>query len=74
MSGAFENPNSQCRAGARRSQEIPPGSPLSCVDLGGLVVGTKSRILISWFGFYSRQRKNTRIFFSNHLNQPRMNA
>jgi hypothetical protein len=74
VSGAFEHPNSQFRAGARRSQEIPQGSPHSCVGIGGLVVGTKSKILISWFGFYSRLRKNTRIFFSNHLNQPRMNA
>ena len=46
VSGTFEHPNSQCRAGARRSQEIPPGSPHSCVGLGGLVVGTKSKILI----------------------------
>jgi hypothetical protein len=44
VSGGFENPNSQCRADARRSQEIPSGSPHSCVGFGGLVVGAKSKI------------------------------
>lgn len=69
-SGAFENPNSQCRAGAQRSQESPPGSPQSCVGLGGLVVGVKSKISISCFGFLkTKKKKNNHPLSSEILNR-----
>jgi hypothetical protein len=72
MSGASETHNSQCRAGARRSQEISRDrhTPVWALAVWWFGGSAKSKIPISWFGYYSRQHTH---FFINHLIKPKKN-
>jgi hypothetical protein len=52
VSGAFEHPNSQCRAGARRSQEIPRDRHTPVWALAVWLLGQRAKLNISFIGWF----------------------